>query len=309
LRVKSAILKTGSPQWLSCRFEHAGETRHFKLYVPGCYNGQPLPLIVMLHGAQQDPDNFATGTRMNATAEEEGYIVVYPAQSASANPIRCWNWFRPGDQTRDSGECAMIAALTRDVMTMCKVDEGRVFVAGMSAGGAMAVNLAVTHSDLYAAAAIHSGVAFGVATEPMSALCAMNDGMGKVRLRERSNSGLCPRAVPMIVFHGDADDTVHPRNSDQIVAMRALLLGDPNRAPSPASTRVDREESGHAYTRHIFHDDRCVAIGEQWLVHGLGHAWSGGHPGGTHTDSRGPNATREIVRFFEQFAIDSRTVE
>jgi poly(3-hydroxybutyrate) depolymerase len=203
----------------------------------------------------------------------------------------------------------MIAALTREVMAMCEVDEGRVFVAGMSAGGAMAVNLAVTHSDLYAAAAIHSGVAFGVASEPMSALCAMNDGMGKVRLRDGSSSGLRPRAVPMIVFHGDADDTVHPRNGDQIVAMRALLLGDPRKTPSPALTRVEREENGHAYTRHVFHDDRGVPIGEQWLVHGLGHAWSGGHPGGTHTDARGPDATREIVRFFGQIAIDSRTVE
>lgn len=291
-------------QWSSGRFEHAGDTHRFKLYVPGGYHGQRLPLIVMLHGAQQDPDDFAAGTEMNAVAEAEGFIVVYPEQSEGANPLRCWNWFRPADQMRDSGETAAIAALTREVMATCNVDEARVYVAGMSAGGAMAVNLVVTHPDLFAAAAIHSGVPYGVADEPLSALCAMNDGMGKVRLPETPSDGTALRVVPLIVFHGDADDTVHPRNSDQIVAMRRLLLGEPVDMQPAASTHVDGAENGHAYTRHVYRDPEGVPGAEQWLVHGLGHAWSGGHPGGTHTDARGPHATREIVRFFGQFALD-----
>jgi poly(3-hydroxybutyrate) depolymerase len=177
----------------------------------------------------------------------------------------------------------------------------------MSAGGAMAVNLAVTHPDLYAAAAIHSGVAFGVADEPLSALCAMNDGLGQVRLPETFFDGEHPRAVPLIVFHGDADDIVHPRNCDQISAMRRLLVGTPGdtRPPRPIQVEnLENVENGHAYTRHVFHDHKGVLIGEQWLVHGLGHAWSGGHPGGSHTDVRGPHATQEIVRFFGQFALD-----
>nr|WP_281362455.1 PHB depolymerase family esterase [Pararobbsia alpina] len=292
------------PRWLSSHFEHGDDTHLFKLYVPGSYTGQPLPMILMLHGAQQDPDDFAAGTEMNAAAEAEGYIVVYPLQSESANPLRCWNWFRPADRMRGSGETAMLAALTSEVMAACNVDRARVYIAGMSAGGAMAVNLAVTHPDLYAAAAIHSGVAFGIADEPLSALCAMKDGMVKARLPEALTDGARPRAVPLIVFHGEADDTVHPRNSDQIVAMSELLLGAPHAQP-PASTHTGNAENGHAYTRRVFRDREGVPTGEQWLVHGLGHAWSGGHPAGSHTDVRGPHATQAIVQFFGQFALES----
>src|SRR5260370_7990018 len=155
-------------------------------------------MIVMLHGAQQDPDDFAAGTEMNAAPEAQGYIVVYPEQWEGANPLRCWNWFRPADQMRESGETAMVAALTREVMAICNVDDARVYVAGMSAGGAMAVNLAVTHPDLYAAAAIHSGVAFGVADEPLSALCPMNDAMRKAPLPTTSSPQARPRTLPMI---------------------------------------------------------------------------------------------------------------
>jgi poly(hydroxyalkanoate) depolymerase family esterase len=297
-------LQAGRPNWLSSRFEHGDDALHFKLYVPSGYHGKPMPMIVMLHGAQQDPDDFAAGTEMNAIAEAQGYIVVYPEQSEGANPFKCWNWFRPADRARESGETAMIAALTREVMAICNVDEARVYVAGMSAGGAMAVNLAVTHPDLYAAAAIHSGVAFGVADEPLSALCAMNDGMGKAGLPALSPDGIQARAVPLIVFHGDADDTVHPRNSDQIVSMSRLLSGALDATQASPLTRVEIERNGHGYTHHVFHDRDGVASGEQWIVHGLGHAWSGGSAAGTHTDARGPHATTEIVRFFSQYCLD-----
>src|SRR5260370_26897022 len=157
--VKPFVSQKGGPQWLSSQFEHDDVAHHFKIYVPSGYNGQPLPMIVMLHGAQQDPDDFAVGTEMNAAAEAQGYIVVYPEQSESANPLKCWNWFRPADRRVKSGATAMVAALTREVMAMYNVDDARVYVAGMSAGGAMAINLPVTHRDATAAAAIHSGVA------------------------------------------------------------------------------------------------------------------------------------------------------
>jgi poly(hydroxyalkanoate) depolymerase family esterase len=309
--VSQAEQEADSSQWLSSRFEHNNSTHHFKIYVPSGYDGQPLPMIVMLHGAQQNPDDFAAGTQMNAAAEAQGYIVVYPEQSESANPLRCWNWFRPADRRLESGEAAMVAALTREVMSAYNVDTTRVYVAGMSAGGAMAVNLAVTHPDLYAAAAIHSGVAFGVADEPLSALCAMNDGLGRVRLPVRLSNGVPQRAVPLIVFHGDADDIVHPRNCDQISAMSQLSAGAEGDTPPPRLIQIesvgnlDNVGNGHAYTRHVFHDHTGVSIGEQWLVHGLGHAWSGGNPEGTHTDVRGPQATQEIIRFFGQFALDN----
>jgi poly(hydroxyalkanoate) depolymerase family esterase len=260
------VPKVGGAQRLSSRFEHDNITHHFKMYVLSGYNGQRLPMIVMLHGAQQDPDDFATGTEMHAAAEEAGYIVVYPEQSASANPLRYWNWFRPADRLRDSGKTAMVAALTREVMAIYNVDNARVYVAGMSAGGAMAVNRAVTHPDFFAASAIHSGVAFGVADEPLSALCAMTGGMGQIRLPETLSDGEHPRAVPLIVFHGDADDTVYSLNSDQLVAMSRLLLGDPGDTQPPTTTRVQNAENSHSYTRHVFHDHEGVPISEQWLV-------------------------------------------
>ncbi|SAL44131.1 PHB depolymerase family esterase [Caballeronia arvi] len=299
-RLEERFVSTGSQQWLSQRFDAGDDTQCFKIFIPSSYCGQPLPLIVMLHGAQQDPDDFAAGTGMNDVAEDEGYIVVYPEQSESANPLRCWNWFRPANQTREYGETATIAALTRHVMETYNVDGARVYVAGMSAGGAMAVNLAVTHPELYAAAAIHSGIAFGVADEQLSALCAMNDGKGKIRLPELFPEGQTQRTVPLIVFHGDADDTVHPRNGDQIVAMNQMLYGDVGCDEPADSMRIDPEATLHAYTRRVFRDQRGALVGEQWLIHGLDHAWSGGHPDGTYTDLRGPSATREIVRFFRQ---------
>ncbi|WP_250504107.1 PHB depolymerase family esterase [Caballeronia sp. AZ7_KS35] len=295
---------SNGPQWLNSRFEHGGQAHRFKLYVPSVYHGQSLPLVVMLHGAQQDPDDFAAGTAMNEAAEAHGYIVAYPEQSESVSLLRCWNWFRPCDQMRESGEASMIAALTREVVATYKVDDARVYVAGMSAGGAMAVNLAVTHPDLYAAAAVHSGVAFGVADEAFSALCAMNDGKGKIRLPAVLLHSSQPRTVPLIVFHGDADETVHPRNGDQIISMHRLLQGDAGAVLAPPPTELSETENGYAYTRRIFHDETGVPVGEQWLVHGLNHAWSGGNPQGSYTDPCGPHATDEFLRFFDQFALD-----
>ncbi|SAK83544.1 polyhydroxybutyrate depolymerase domain-containing protein [Caballeronia fortuita] len=291
--------RTGTPQWISQHFDIGDERQQFKVYVPSSYGGQPLALIVMLHGAQQDPDDFAAGTGMNVVAEEKGYIVVYPEQSESANLLRCWNWFRPEDRTREVGESAVIAALTRHVMASYNVDDARVYVAGMSAGGAMAVNLAVTHPELYAGAAIHSGIAFGVADGHLSALCAMNDGKGKIRLPAPILDGTARHTVPLIVFHGDADDTVHPGNGEQIVAMSQMLHPDLDGTPAE-SMRIQPGAFGHASTRRVFRDQAGALIGEQWIVHGLRHAWSGGHPDGTYTDRRGPCATKEIVRFFEQ---------
>ncbi|SPB14370.1 PHB depolymerase family esterase [Caballeronia novacaledonica] len=291
--------------WSSDQFEYGNDTYRFKIYIPTAYEGRPLPMIVMLHGAQQDSDDFASGTGMNIVAEEQGFIAVYPEQPESSNPLKCWNWFLPANQTRASGEAAAIAALTREVAAAYNVDRARIYVAGMSAGGALAVNLAVTHPELYAAAAIHSGLAFGVADEQLTALCAMNDGRGKVRLPLTSSDEPRLRAVPLIVFHGDADGTVHPRNAEQIVSMSQLLHGVTDDKAAPSAIHTGHEAGGHAYTRQVFHDRDGDLIGEQWVVHGLGHAWSGGHPDGTHTDMRGPRASREIARFFGEFVLEN----
>jgi poly(hydroxyalkanoate) depolymerase family esterase len=173
-------------------------------------------MIVMLHGANQDPDDFATGTRMNILAEEARYIVVYPEQPQSANAARCWNWFRPGDQVRESGEAALIAELTREVMSTYNADSTRIYVAGMSAGGAMAVNLAVTYADLYAAAGIHSGIPYGTADDALSAMSVMNYGSTDFQFELLQKKSGQRAYTPLIAFHGDQDNVVHPRNCDEL---------------------------------------------------------------------------------------------
>ncbi|SAK92807.1 PHB depolymerase family esterase [Caballeronia glebae] len=299
---RSAI--TGS-QWLSHTVEHCGHAHRAKVYVPSSYDGQPLPMIVMLHGAQQHPDDFAAGTKMNVAAEDAGFIVVYPEQPESANLLRCWNWFVPSNQARDTGETAALAALTNELIVRFNVDRARVYVAGLSAGGAMAINLAVTHPDLYAAAAIHSGLAFGVANEHLSALCAMNDGRGTICLPKREDDVARTRTLPLIVFHGDADDTVHPLNSEQIMEMSQLLNSQATDTRVCTTTRTDYEAGRHAYTRDAWRDQDGSLLAERWVVHGLGHAWSGGHSDGSYTDHRGPDATTEIVRFVSQFSLEN----
>ncbi|HEX4260136.1 MAG TPA: PHB depolymerase family esterase [Acetobacteraceae bacterium] len=274
-------------QFLALSFTNRSGTRPYKLYVPSGYRGQPIPLIVMLHGCTQSPDDFATGTRMNAAAEDHVCLVAYPGQTSAANRQKCWNWFNEGEQRRDQGEPSLIAGITREVMRDYAVDARRVYVAGLSAGGAAAAVMGMTYPDLYAAIGVHSGLACGAAHDVQSAFAAMQHGGGSV-----ARSGTRPRSVPAIVFHGDRDRTVHSSNGDAVVAQS-----------TPEATLRTRLESGrvpggHAYSRTLHADANGRIVIEQWVVHGAGHAWSGGSPEGSYTDPRGPDATREMLRFF-----------
>jgi poly(hydroxyalkanoate) depolymerase family esterase len=276
-------------------------SRRYKLFIPSSDTGKPLPLLVMLHGCLQDPDDFALGTRMNAIAEEQGMFVLYPAQSESANQTRCWNWFNPANQHRDQGEPSIIAGMTREVLGSHNIDARRVYIAGMSAGGAMAAIMAATYSDLYAAVGIHSGMPYGAAQNFFAAIAAMKDGAAP-------GARLPSKSIPLIVFHGDQDVTVNSRNAEQLVAQ---WLGG---GPAPArkqdtSTAQASEGNGRAFTRTRYEDGAGHAVAENWLVHGGGHAWSGGGSDGSFADASGPDASREMLRFFSAVSRDAATSE
>ncbi|RZL03884.1 MAG: PHB depolymerase family esterase [Rubrivivax sp.] len=278
-------------RFLSGRHTDAIGTRDYKLYVPPGYTGQPLPLVVMLHGCTQDPDDFAAGTGMNAAAQAEGFFVLYPAQTQHANAQRCWNWFKHNHQTRDRGEPALIANMVRAVMQRYRIDPDRVHVAGLSAGGAMAAIIGAAYPDLFSAVGVHSGLPAGSATDLSGALMAMKNG-GRAPAVKQAH------ALPTIVFHGDRDSTVHPVNGDHLIAAAA------------ASTTVEQEKArpanGHAYTRRVHRDGEGRVVAEQWVVHGAGHAWSGGRAQGTYTDAQGPDATLAMLRFFKAHARRAR---
>ena len=280
--------------------------RTYKLYVPSGYRGQPLPLVVMLHGCTQNSDDFAAGTRMNALGEEHQFFVAYPEQSPTANGSKCWNWFEAGHQQRDRGEPSIIAGLARQIVDRYGIDGDRVYVAGLSAGGAMALTLAITHPDLFAAVGIHSGLPHAVAKDLPSAFAAMN--CGQVALAGRHAAGgpgtrRRPAPVPAIVFHGDRDTTVHPCNGDKVIAQcvpahtrrGAQQEGGPTRRVSVERGEV---QHGHSYKRTTYHNASGQSVGEHWLVHGAGHAWSGGSVSGSYTDPKGPDASKEMFRFF-----------
>jgi poly(hydroxyalkanoate) depolymerase family esterase len=273
-------------RFIAGTFSNAAGSRTYKLFIPSRSRGQQLPLVVMLHGCAQSPDDFAAGTRMNFLAEEQNCFVVYPEQPRGANQAKCWNWFRSGDQQRGWGEPALIAGITRQIMRDYAIDPKRVYVAGLSAGGAAAAVMGATYADLYAAVGIHSGLACGAANDLRSAFVAMRQGGGSKPIAD----GRPP--VPVIVFHGDRDTTVHPNNGDRIIQQCAT-------ATSPTTTVLrGRVPHGHSYTRTILNDGAGRAISEHWNIHGAGHAWSGGSPAGSYTDPRGPDATREMLRFF-----------
>jgi poly(hydroxyalkanoate) depolymerase family esterase len=278
----SDIVPEGT-RFIAGTFSNAAGSRTYKLFIPSRSRRQQLPLIIMLHGCTQSPDDFAAGTRMNFLAEERNCFVVYPEQPSGANQSKCWNWFRTGDQRRGGGEPSLIAGITRQVMRDHAIDPKRVYVAGLSAGGAAAAIMGATYPDLYASVGIHSGLACGAASDLPSAFVAMRQGGGSKAIADGKPS------VPTIVFHGDRDTTVHPNNGDRIIEQSA-------QATSP-TTKVlrGRVPDGHAYRRTVLTDGDGRAISEHWNVHDAGHAWSGGSPAGSYTDPRGPDATRGCV--------------
>jgi len=281
---------------------HAG-TRNYMLYVPASYateSSDPVPAIVMLHGCTQSPHDFAAGTRMNALADQHGFLVIYPAQAANANGSRCWNWFRPEDQMRDSGEPSLIAGITREVASEYRIDARRIFVAGMSAGASMAVILGAMYPELYVAVGAHSGLPFGAAHDMPSAFSAMQGGAAlpgfPTLAATPSSRAEGWNRTPTIVFHGDNDRTVNARNGDAIVEQVTIVGSAQPRLR--ANIQAGTAPGGRRYRRTDYVDHANQTVVEHWMVHGAGHAWSGGSPRGSFTDPTGPDASAEMIRFF-----------
>lgn len=273
-------------QYLSRTHRATAGARDYKLYLPASHPKRPKGLILMLHGCTQSPDDFAAGTHMNALAEKHGLAIAYPAQTSGHNTASCWNWFRPGDQARGAGEPAILASLARRLTKEFGLGRDAVFVAGLSAGGAMAAILADVYPEVFSAAGVHSGLARGAARDVLSAMSAMRNGGAAPQLTEVS-----PDTVRRIIFHGEADSTVHSSNAAMIVA---AAVGE-DRKPTKVSKRSVR---GRGYTRseYIGSDGR-VAV-DLWMIEGAGHAWSGGRAAGSYTDNMGPDASAQMIRFF-----------
>jgi poly(hydroxyalkanoate) depolymerase family esterase len=319
----TAPARPATGRFAASSFTGASGTRSFKLFEPAGFEGKALPLIVMLHGCTQSSDDFAAGTRMNALAQERGLFVLYPEQAPRSNANKCWNWFVPGDQRRGHGEPALLAGMTRHVMATHAVDGDRVYVAGLSAGGAMAAILAREYPDLYAAAGVHSGLPAGAAHDVASAFAAMQSGPSSSRTGLAASPLRTPLAAwpsvapleiaadvaagsaaeaahgaPLIVFHGDADATVNALNGAHVVD--AALGTATWQATRDVATSA--ANGGRSFTRVVYHGDEGSAVSraEHWVVHGTAHAWSGGDASGSFTDGAGPDASREMLRFFAE---------
>jgi poly(hydroxyalkanoate) depolymerase family esterase len=270
--------------------------RVYKLYIPSKYDrSHPAPLLVVLHGCTQNPDDIAKGTRFNAIAEEKGFLVAYPEQPQKYNGLKCWNWFDSSNQMRDKGEPQLIASIAQRVINEYSVDARRVYIVGVSAGGAMALNVAYAYPELFAAAGIHSGIAYGSATSIANALSAMHTGASDPSALSSSVTKAMGsvRYFPAIVFQGKADKSVNFVNGEQIVSQLSALY-----QPKALSRLSEKsgEINGYHYTTRIYGNGKPFV--EEWVVDELGHAWSGGSKDGTYTDEKGPDASREMIRFF-----------
>jgi poly(hydroxyalkanoate) depolymerase family esterase len=294
------LLRPAAGEFSSGTHTHAEQTRRYKLYVPSAPADEALPLVVMLHGCSQSADDFAAGTGMNQRARNDGFFVLYPEQSHEANPNGCWNWYKPEHQQRSHGEPALLASMTQSVISTYNIDPKRVFIAGFSAGGAMAIIMTSAYPEMFAAVGVHSGLPIGAVSNMDEALSAMNRGDSSPATAEpmprQPHQAIHP-PTPIIVCHGDQDSTVHPSNGEQVI-LAALRSTTHTVRIEPGTS-----SNGRPYTRRIYTDKNDHVLAEYWLVHDTGHAWSGGSPTGSYTDRHGPDATSEMLRFFfEQVA-------
>jgi poly(hydroxyalkanoate) depolymerase family esterase len=296
---RQAMPQPGGSQFLAMAHSNYRASRAFKLFVPASYAGVPMPLLVMLHGCKQNPDDFAAGTRMNALAEQHGFLVAYPAQTMRDNLANCWNWFERAQQVRGGVEPELIAGIVAQIGIAYAVESSRVFVAGLSAGAAMAVILGATYPEVFAGVAAHSGLPLGAAHDVASAFSAMQGAAAATAAATRQP------AVPTLVIYGDADPTVAPGNGAAVVAQSVRAHGRSNtplqaQPRSSADASVGTAASLRTSTTTDYRDASGRLRVSECVVHGGKHSWFGGSAQGSYTDANGPDASAEIVRFFLQ---------
>lgn len=311
----SPLFQTAPGQWLSGSYSNSAGSRGYKLYVPTGYrSGTAAPLVVMLHGCTQDPEQFANGTEMNNLAETAGFLVVYPDQPSSINQNKCWQWFETAHQARGSGEPSLIAGIAGKIKGSYTIDPERVYVAGLSAGAAMSVIMGATYPDVFRAVGSASGLEYKAATSSTGAWTAMGAAGGpdpntQGRLAYQA-MGSYKRTVRTIVFHGSSDYTVYPINGHQTAEQWQQTNdyvddgADNNSVDAVADQTVSGQVAGgRSYTRYVYNDAAGQPLTEKWIVTGMGHAWSGGSTAGSYTDPQGPKATQEMWRFFSAGAL------
>ena len=295
-------------RFVSGTFTNKAGSREYKLYVPSTYKGQRVPLIVMLHGCGQDPDDFSLGTKMNELAERDGFLTLYPAQNIEANTSRCWNWFEPDHQMRGEGEPSIIAGMTQMIIDSYNIHPNKVYLAGMSAGGAMTTLVGAAYPDVFASIGVSAGLEYKAATNLLSGLVVMQ--MGGPPPKQQGGlaflaMGEHAKVVPVILFHGDEDVTVNVLNGHQTITQWAYtndyaddgLINNSIMKDSPklANGKVD---GGYSYEKYLYQTIKGKPVMEKWIINGMGHKWSGGSIAGSHTDPKGPDASEEMIRFF-----------
>ena len=281
-------------EFIEGRFESRLGARRYKLFIPASpAPAQGRAVVVMLHGCTQNADDIARGTRLNDRAGSAlgGALVLYPEQGATDNPQKCWNWFDQSHQARDGGEPALLAAMIADVTARYHADERRVFLGGISAGGAMAVNLAVAYPERFAGVTVHSGIPYRAAKNVMEALPVMRNGPAEA-------ATIAPTRVPLLVLHGEADAVVSARNASALASQWRGAVQQALGAELTPREETGRSADGRAFQRVLYARESEPALVEWWTVRELGHAWSGGAPEGTFTDPRGVDATAVMLDFF-----------
>lgn len=311
LTLAPTAARASSGTWQQFTYSGPAGSRPYDVYTPAGYQvGTSVPLFVMLHGCTQTPSDFATGTQMDALADAHQFIVVYPQQTSQYNSAECWNWFLPADQSRGSGEPAIIAGIVQTVeqtTSRWTINTSRVYVAGLSAGAAMSVILGATYPDIFAAIGVGSGMEYKAATSAGGAVVAQTYGGPNPTTQGQAAynaMGSRAREVPTISFQGTSDTVVYPINGNQVVQQWMetdyLASGGVYNAnfSSPNTIINGQVPFGQAYTEYIWNDNNGREVQEYWVVYYMGHAWSGGSAAGSYTDPYGPSASQAIYTFF-----------